>query len=137
MREVPLLLSTCSSLIPWGSSCFETIGVFRFFSERLRSRIWVGQAALTPNGELVNNGNNLILKIPLSPFSGNSFFLRGGLAFTPGLTLHRTNGLDVSFGFGVEGRMQGIDLLTGEETPQMGLGGGVFLLIDMACCLPV
>ena len=112
---------------PLGILLFRHDRVSRFFSKRLGARIWSGQAGLTPSGELVNNGNNLILKVPLSLIPGTSFFTRAGLAFTPGFTFHGTNGLDVSFGFGAEGRIQGIDPMTGEEIPQLAFGGGVFL----------
>lgn len=112
---------------PLGIVLFTQDGFARFFSERLKGNIWSSQAALTPGGELVNNGNNLILKLPLSPIPSTSIFVRGGLAFTPGLTFHRDDGLDVSVGFGAEGRIQQLDPDTGEETPELALGGGVYL----------
>ena len=112
---------------PLGIVLFAHDGVARFFAERLHGTIWSSQAAITLDGELVNNGNNVILKLPVSPFPGTSVFVRGGLAFTPGLTFHRDSGLDVSVAFGAEGRVQGVDPDTGEETPELALGGGVFV----------
>jgi hypothetical protein len=112
---------------PLGILLFAHDGVARIFAERLRGTIWSSQAALTLDGELVNNGNNVILKLPLSPFPSTSIFVRAGLAFTPGVTFHRDSGLDVSVAFGAEGRIQGVDPETGEETPELALGAGLFL----------
>ena len=112
---------------PLGIVLFSIDGIADFFSGPLRGNVWGSQAALTFDGELVNNGNNLILKLPISPFPSSSVFIRAGLAFTPGFTFHRDDGLDVSIGFGAEGRIQNIDPETGEETPELGLGGGVFV----------
>ena len=122
--------STAADLLlfdPLGIVLFTRDDVARFFAEELRATVWSSQAGLTPAGELVNNGNNLILKLPLSPVPGTSLFVRAGLAFTPGITVHRPNGLDVSLGLGVDGRTQGVDPLTGEETPELAAGGGVFI----------
>lgn len=112
---------------PLGIVLFSFDGVARFVSGPLHGNIWASQAALTFDGELVNNGNNFILKLPLSPIPRTSIFLRGGLAFTPGLTYHRADGLDVSVALGGEGRIQNVDPVTGEETPEIAVGGGVFV----------
>ena len=112
---------------PLGIALFSFDGVARFFSGPLKGNIWASQAALTFDGELVNNGNNFVLKLPFSPFSNTSLFVRGGLAFTPGITFHRDDGLDVSVALGGEGRIQNIDPVTGEETPEIAVGGGVFV----------
>lgn len=111
---------------PLGIAIFSIDGVSRFFGHTLRANIWSGQAALMLDGELVNNGNNFVVKVPVGS-DRVSLFLRGGLAFTPGLTFHREDGLDVSIALGGEGRIQRIDPGTGEETPEIALGGGVFL----------
>ncbi|MDX1495848.1 MAG: hypothetical protein R3253_17385, partial [Longimicrobiales bacterium] len=73
------------------------------------------------------NGNNFVLKLPISPIPRTSLFIRGGLALTPGITFHRRDGLDVSVAVGGEGRIQNVDPETGEETPEIALGGGVFV----------
>ena len=112
---------------PLGIALFSIDGIADFFSGPMGGNVWGSQAALTFDGELVNNGNNLILKLPISPFTGSSVFIRAGLAFTPGFTFHREDGLDLSVGFGVEGRIQKIDPETGEETPELALGGGIFV----------
>ncbi|MDH3424796.1 MAG: hypothetical protein OEN00_17490 [Gemmatimonadota bacterium] len=112
---------------PLGILLFSFDGVARFVSGPLRGNIWGSQAALTFDGELVNNGNNFVLKVPFSPIPRTSIFVRGGLAFTPGLTFHRSDGLDVSVAVGGEGRIQNIDPVTGEETPEIAVGGGVFV----------
>ncbi len=112
---------------PLGIVLFSFDGVADFVSGPLRGNIWASQAALTFDGELVNNGNNFVVKVPWSPIPRTSIFVRGGLAFTPGLTYHRDDGLDVSVAIGGEGRIQNVDPLTGEETPEIALGGGVFV----------
>ena len=111
---------------PLGIFIFSIDGVAQFVSGPLRGNIWSGQAALTLDGELVNNGNNFVLKIPIG-LNRASIFLRGGLAFTPGITWHREDGLDVSVAVGGEGRIQNLDPDTGEETPEIAVGGGVFV----------
>lgn len=111
---------------PLGIAIFSIDGVSHFFSRTLKGNIWSGQAALMLDGELVNNGNNFVVKVPVGS-DRVSLFLRGGLAFTPGLTFHRDDGLDVSVAIGGEGRIQQIDPDTGEEVPELALGGGVFL----------
>ena len=112
---------------PLGIALFSMDGFSRFFSEKLRANVWGSQAGLTLRGELVNSGNNIILKLPVSPIDGTSIFIRSGLAFTPGVTFHQPGGLDVSVGFGAEGRVQTFDLETGAEVPELALGGGVFI----------
>lgn len=111
---------------PLGIVIFSIDGVARFVGGTLGGRIWTGQAALTLDGELVNNGNNFVLKIPIG-LERASLFVRGGLAFTPGVTWHRADGLDVSIAVGGEGRIQNLDPATGEETPEIAAGGGVFV----------
>jgi hypothetical protein len=111
---------------PLGIAIFSIDGVASFVSGTLGGNIWASQAALMYDGELVNNGNNFVLKLPLSPIPRTSLFVRGGLAFTPGLTYHRADGLDVSVAVGGEGRIQNIDPVTGEETPEIAIGAGVF-----------
>lgn len=112
---------------PLGILLFSFDGVARFVAGPLHGNIWASQAALTFDGELVNNGNNFALKLPLSPIPRTSLFVRAGLAVTPGITYHRRDGLDVSVALGGEGRIQNIDPVTGEETPEIAIGGGVFV----------
>jgi hypothetical protein len=112
---------------PLGIAVFSIDGVARFVSGTLGGNIWAGQAALTLDGELVNNGNNFVLKLPISPLPATAIFIRSGLSFTPCITWHRSDGLDVSFALGGEGRIQNIDPETGEETPELAIGGGIFV----------
>lgn len=112
---------------PLGIAVFSIDGVSEFVSGTLGGNVWASQAALTFDGELVNNGNNFVLKLPISPIPSTSVFIRSGLAFTPGITWHRSDGLDVSFALGGEGRIQNVDPDTGEETPELAIGGGIFV----------
>jgi hypothetical protein len=124
-RGTPATVADLLFFDPLGMILFSRDDVSRFFADRLGATVWTGQAAVTPSGELVNNGNNLILKLP-SPFAGTSTFVRTGLAFTVGLTFHGADDLDLSVAFGVEGEQQKVDPDTGEETPTVGWGGGVY-----------
>jgi hypothetical protein len=112
---------------PLGIVLFSFDPVAHFFAGTLQATIWSSQAALMPDGELVNNGNNIVAKLPLSPWDETSIFIRGGLALTPGITFHRPDGIDVSVAFGGEARIQRIDPVTGEERPTIGWGAGVFV----------
>lgn len=112
---------------PLGIALFSFDGVAGFVAGPLGGNIWASQASLTFDGELVNNGNNFVLKLPVSPIPRTSIFIRGGLALTPGITFHRRDGLDVSVALGGEGRIQNVDPETGEETPEIAVGGGVFV----------
>jgi hypothetical protein len=52
---------------PLGIALFSIDGFAGFFAGPLQGNIWASQAALMLDGELVNNGNNIVLKLPISP----------------------------------------------------------------------
>ena len=99
-----------------GVLLFSNDGVARFFSRRLNATVWQGQAAIAvPSGEVVNNGNQLIFKIPWGVIDNTSLFFRTGLSGQLGLTFHRHDGLDISAALGFEARTMHINDVTGEE----------------------
>jgi hypothetical protein len=111
-----------------GVLLFSRDGIASFFSRRLNTTVWQSQASIAvPSGELVNNGNHMILKVPWGVIENTSLFFRTGLSGQLGLTLHRRGGLDVSAALGFEAGTMHIDDATGEETVDFVLTGGVFV----------
>ena len=111
-----------------GVLLFSHDGIARFFSRRLNATVWQGQAAVVaPSGELLNNGNQLIFKIPWGVVANTSLFFRTGLSGQLGLTVHHRDGLDVSVALGFEAGTMHIDDVTGEETVDFVLTAGAFV----------
>ena len=111
-----------------GVILFSHDGIARFFSRRLNATVWQSQAAIAvPSGELVNNGNQLIFKIPWGVIANTSLFFRTGLSGQLGLTLHRRDGLDASVAVGFEAGAMHINNVTGEETVDFVLTAGAYV----------
>jgi hypothetical protein len=103
-------------------------GVARFFSRTLHTTLWTGQAAVVfPAGETDNNSSHLFLKLPWSPIHQTSIFVWTGIGAGLGLTLHRSNGLDVSFGAGTDAGHRIVNPVTGEERVTLTWGGGLWV----------
>ena len=111
-----------------GVLLFSNDGVARFFSRRLNATVWQGQAAIAvPSGEVVNNGNQLILKIPWGIIDNTSLFFRTGLSGQLGLTFHRHDGLDISAALGFEAGTMHINDVTGEEWVDFSVTAGAYV----------
>ena len=111
-----------------GMFLFSSDRVARFFANRLRATVWTGQASITlPALTLVNNGNHLILKPPLPFLPNTSFFFRTGLGLHLGLTLHRPEGLDLSFGVGSETEAQRVHPETGEISLEVDPSAAIYV----------
>jgi hypothetical protein len=113
-----------------GILLFSFDGVSRFFANTLHADVWTGQASIVfPSGEVDNNFSHLHFKFPfpwgLVPKS--SIFFWTGIGGGLGLTLHRGNGLDISFGAGIDAQRMNVDPVTGEETAKLALGAGLFV----------
>ncbi len=107
-----------------GILLFSNDSVARFFPRSLKANVWPTQAAITlPDGQIMNNGNNLTLKFPLSPIPSTSIFMRTGLNAQLGLTLHSAGGLDFSAAVGMDAIRMLIDPVTGEETADLKIAG--------------
>ena len=111
-----------------GIALFSLDGVSRFFSETLHTTLWTGQAALVfPAAETDNNSSHLFLKLPWSPIQGTSVFAWTGIGAGLGLTLHRGEGLDISFGAGTDAAGRTVNPDTGEERAILTWGGGIWV----------
>jgi len=106
---------------------FDTVA--RFFARKLNATVWPSQAALTlPHGDLANNANNLIFKIPL-PFQDRvSLFLRTAVGAHVGATVHLDGGYDLSVGVGQEATRQVND--PDAHTERVDIAGSASLYLD-------
>lgn len=111
-----------------GVIAFSFDPVARFFAQTLRAQVWPSQAALSlSSGELVNNANNLVFKIPLPWVDRVSAFVRTAVGSHVGATLHLGHGLDVSLGIGADTERQNIDPVTGAESVDLRLSSSLYL----------
>jgi hypothetical protein len=111
-----------------GIVLFSFDGVSRFFSRTLNANLWTGQASLVfPAGETDNNASHVYFKIPWSPIPNSSLFLWNGIGFLVGLSLHRGDGLDISFGAGTDAAGRTLDPVTGREMATLTFGAGLFV----------
>jgi hypothetical protein len=113
---------------PGGVLLLSSDRVARLLSGPLRAAVWPSQASIVaPSGDLVNNGNHLIMKIPWGIIPHTSLFFRTGLSGQWGLTFHRLNGIDLSFGAGFEANRMYIDEKRGAEHVDFLPTGGIFV----------
>lgn len=111
-----------------GIALFAIDPVSRFFSRTLHTTLWTGQASLVfPAAETDNNSSHVFFKLPISPIDRTSVFMWLGVGGGIGLTLHRGNDLDISFGAGTDAKARWVDPATGREFASLTLGGGVWI----------
>ncbi len=111
-----------------GVLLFSVDGVADFFANTLHANVWPSQAALVlPSGEVANNANNLVFKIPLPWVERASVFFRTAVGSHVGGTIHLADGYDVSVGFGADTGRQVIDPVTGEESVDIRLSSAMYL----------
>lgn len=113
---------------PLGIVLFSFDTPTRFMAETLGANIWPTQASLIVNdqGQLVNNAHALILKLPLF-FTDWKLFVRSGMGLHLGLTMPRTDGLNLSASLGFESRQRFLDQYTQLESIEAGVSGGLWL----------
>jgi hypothetical protein len=110
-----------------GVLLFSSDAVARFFSEKLHASVWSSQASLTlPSGELANNANNLVFKLPIPFVERASFFVRTAVGSHVGATLH-LDGYDLSLGVGADTHRQNIDPISGHETVDIRPSASLYL----------
>ena len=112
---------------PLGIILFSFDGPARFFAEDLGATVWPGQAAFTPDGELLNTWNHLVLKLDVLPGDALDLFVRTGVGGYLGVTWNRPDGVDISLGAGVDADEQKLSERTGLETVRTTAGAGVFI----------
>jgi len=111
-----------------GVVLFSFDAVPRFFARKLHADVWVGQASLLlPSGEIANNANHLIFKLPWKVVPNSSFFLWTGIGSQAGITFHRPKALNLSVGLGTDTEQRRIDPVTGEETIHLAAAAGLFV----------
>lgn len=98
----------------------------RFFAGTLQASDWSLQSSITfPNGELQNNGQYYIVKLPL-PRTRTRVFTRFGMGLQGGLTREFAgHGVSAALGFDTEERH--VDPVTGDETIETFFSGGVYV----------
>jgi hypothetical protein len=113
---------------PLGILLFWNDAVARFFAQDLRAVVWPRMGSIRfGDGWVVNNGEDLVLKLPLPGIEQTRFFFKTGLGIQAGLTHSLPNGLDVSWGLGNDMRRQYVDPLTGEEDVDLELSAVLFV----------
>jgi len=111
-----------------GVLVFSIDPVARFFAQTLHASVWPSQASIAfPGGELTNNANNLVFKIPLPFIDAASLFVRTAVGSHVGPTLHLRDGYDLSIGLGADTSRQNIDPVTGEESVDIRMSTSVYL----------
>lgn len=110
-----------------GVLLFSNDAVARFFAETLHADVWSNQASLIlPSGELANNANNLVFKLPIPFVSRASFFVRTAVGSHVGFTAH-LNDYDLSLGVGADTQRQNIDPVTGKESVDIRPSASLYL----------
>jgi len=112
-----------------GIVLFNVDPVARFFAKNLRTTIWPTQASILVNdGRLMNNGHHLVMKLPFLGITDRiSFFFKGGVGFSGGIAVHRSDGLDVDVAVGWESKQRFIDPATRLETAEFTTAAGVWV----------
>lgn len=107
---------------------FSHDGAARFFSETLHANTWPHQAAIVANGgRLMNNGQQVVMKLPLFFTERASFFFKSGMGVQLGLAHHLSGGYDLSWGLGGEAWSQFIDPETRTERARIDVSAGMWL----------
>jgi hypothetical protein len=98
----------------------------RFFVNTLQASDWSTQASfMFPNGELQNNGQYYVLKIPV-PKTETRLFTRFGMGFQAGLTrVIADHGVSVALGFDTQ--VRNVDPVTRDETIGTVFSGGLYV----------
>jgi hypothetical protein len=98
----------------------------RLFAGRLQAADWSTQASfMFPNGDLQNNGQYYIVKIPL-PKTKTRWFSRFGMGYQTGLTrIVAGHGVSAAIGFDTEFRF--VDPITRDERIETYFSGGLYI----------
>jgi hypothetical protein len=105
---------------------FSWDGPARWLQRNLKVTSWPQMGSFTlPDGEIQNNGDYNVMKIPL-PFEDKSLLLRFGLGVQLGLSqkLDAEHSFSAALGLDTRGRV--VDEATGAESITMIYGGGLY-----------
>lgn len=113
---------------------FDPLGIALFSSDRVARvvheagvTLWPSQGSLVLNtGQLQNNGQSVVFKIPL-PRTRHEFFLRTGVGVEAGLSWNRRDGWDVSASLGMQSFTRHLDPGTWYESAEFSLAAGLWL----------
>ena len=98
----------------------------RFFTEKLQAADWSTQASIMfPNGQVQNNGQYYIVKVPL-PKTKTRFFTRFGMGLQSGFTrVIADHGVSLAAGFDTQYRF--VDPITQDERIGTFFSGGMYV----------
>jgi hypothetical protein len=105
---------------------FSWDGPARWMQRTLKVTSWPQMGSITlPNGEIQNNGDYNVLKVPL-PFEDKELLVRFGLGVQLGLTQKLDAEHSFSAALGLDTRGRTVDETTGAESITMIYGGGLY-----------
>lgn len=109
-----------------GILLFNWDPLVRFFGGTLQASDWSTQASFTfPNGELQNNGQYYITKLPLARTDTRLFF-RFGMGVQGGLSRPVGGGHSVTLALGVDTDARVVDPVTRDESITTNMSGGFY-----------
>ena len=109
-----------------GILLFNWDPLVRFFAGTLQASDWSTQASFTfPNGELQNNGQYYITKIPL-PKTDTRLFFRFGMGVQSGVSRPIRNGHSLTLALGVDTDARLVDPVTRDESITTKFSGGIY-----------
>lgn len=98
----------------------------RFVAGTLQGADWSNLATVTlPRGDLLNNGQYYVVKIPL-PTTETRLFLRTGMGIQAGLSRHVNAAHTLSIALGADTEVRRVDETTLGESIRLKIGGGVY-----------
>ena len=110
-----------------GILLFNWDPLVRFFGGTLQATDWSTQASfILPDGELQNNGQYYIIKVPL-PKTRTRLFARFGMGVQGGLSVPVSRELTATVASGVDTEVRLVDPATRDESIRTKLSGGVYV----------
>lgn len=118
---------------PLGIVLFHQDWAARFFARKVHANLWPTQASLVVNGGLVmNNGELVVLKVPLGFTSRAHLFVAGGMGLEGGVSVPLSGGLSVSAAAGGQSSQRWLDAFRPVEHAEFTPAAGVWVDRDGA-----
>ncbi len=112
---------------PLGMLLFSSGGVTRFFSEKLTTKDWSPQAAITfPDGRIVNNSQTIAYKIPLPKTDRFELLFMVGFGSQSGISYALPDDYAISAAIGFATKRRIVHPVTGEESIEPALAAGMY-----------